>query len=228
MKSLNVTAIAAVTTLALISACATDDPNRRAKTGAAIGAIAGGVIGHQSNSKNGKYVGAVVGVLTGAAVGNYMDKQQRQLEDKLARESREKKIRITRIDEETLRLDVKSEASFAVDSAQINSDFLTSLRTMAEVIGEYDKTAVHVIGHTDSTGSNSYNQTLSQRRATSVTRVLSNNGVDVSRVRASGVGETRPLVSNDTSSGRSQNRRVEVFLKSVVQGREDDAFRSPY
>ncbi|MFK7858296.1 MAG: OmpA family protein [Granulosicoccus sp.] len=227
MKSIHVTIIAATTTMMLISSCATDDPNRRAKTGAAIGAIAGGVIGNQSNSKNGKYVGAVVGALSGAAVGNYMDKQQRKLERELANERRNNEIQVTRIDDETLRLDVLSEASFDIDSARLNDAFITSLKTMADVIGEYDKTAVHVIGHTDSSGAHNYNQILSEKRASSVTRYLSGNGVDKSRVRTSGKGETRPVESNDTSFGRSRNRRVEVYLKSVVEGREQDAFRSP-
>ncbi|MFK7997131.1 MAG: OmpA family protein [Granulosicoccus sp.] len=227
MNSLKTTIISAATSLLLISGCATDDPNRRAKTGAAIGAIAGGVIGHQSNSKNGKYVGAVVGALTGAAAGNYMDKQQRKLEQKLARERRDEKIQITRIDDETLRLDVRSEASFDVNSATVNSSFINSLETMAEVIGEFDKTAVHVIGHTDSSGELRYNQLLSERRASSVTRILRGNGVDLSRMRTSGRGETMPLDTNATTTGRSRNRRVEVYLRSVVEGRESSAFAAP-
>lgn len=227
MKSFTTTLVAATATLLIISGCATDDPNRRAKTGAVVGAIAGGVIGNQSSSKNGKYAGVVVGALAGAAVGNYMDKQQRKLEKSLARERRDNQIQITRIDEETLRLDVRSEASFDVNSASINNAFRTSLTTMAEVIGEYDKTAVHVIGHTDSTGKKSYNQALSEKRATSVTSYLSENGVNRSRIRFAGRGENMPVASNKTSSGRNSNRRVEVYLKSVVQGRENEAFRSP-
>ncbi len=86
MKALNMSLIAATATLMLVTGCATDDPNRRAKAGAALGVVAGGVIGHQINDKNGRYAGAVVGALTGAAVGNYMDKQQRQLEQSLAEE----------------------------------------------------------------------------------------------------------------------------------------------
>jgi len=227
MTSLKVTIIAATATLLLLSGCATDDPNRRAKAGAAIGAIAGGVLGHQTDSKNGRYAGAVIGALTGAAVGNYMDNQQRELERKLARERRAEQIQITRIDDETLRVDVRSEASFDVDSARINNSFQDSLRTVAEVIGEYDKTAVHVIGHTDSTGTRAHNQTLSVRRATAVSRALQQNGVDQPRIRTLGRGETKPMDSNATSSGRSRNRRVEVYLKSVVKGREGDAFRTP-
>ncbi|MFK8081944.1 MAG: OmpA family protein [Granulosicoccus sp.] len=227
MNRIRVAIFASTVSVMLISGCATDDPNRRAKTGAAIGAIAGGVLGNQSSSKNGKYVGAVVGAISGAAVGNYMDKQQRKLEQELANERRAKQIKVTRINDETLRLDVLSEASFDINSASINTGFLTSLKTMAEVIGEYDSTAVHVIGHTDSSGAQKFNQSLSEKRAASVSRYLSGNGVDRSRMLTSGRGETMPLVSNETRAGRSSNRRVEVYLKSVVKGREQEAFRSP-
>lgn len=222
---LTLTCIVLSTTL--ITSCATNDPNRRAKTGAAIGAVVGAVAGNQSSSRNGKYVGALVGALSGAAIGNYMDKQQRQLERELAQERRNNKIAITRIDDETLRLDVRSEASFDVNSASLRKDFRDSLGTMAEIIGEYDQTAVHVIGHTDSTGTQSYNQQLSEKRATSVSRYLSRSGVERQRMRYSGMGENKPIDSNATSSGRSKNRRVEIYLKTIVKDRENEAFRAP-
>ena len=211
----------------LLAACATDDPNRRTKTGAAIGAVAGGILGHQANSSTGRYAGAVIGAITGAAVGNYMDNQQKQLEEELKEERRHQKITITRIDDETLKLNVRSEASFDINSATIQANFKDSLDTMAEIIEEYDKTAIHVIGHTDSTGSHSYNQQLSEKRAASVTRYLSRNGVQRSRMRYSGRGETLPVADNTTSSGRSQNRRVEIYLKTFVEGRESDALKAP-
>lgn len=227
MNSLRLVLTSALLSATILTGCATDDPNRRAKAGAAIGAVIGGVAGNQSSSKNGKYVGAFVGALTGAAVGNYMDKQQRKLEAQLAAERRNNQVAITRIDAETLRLDVRSEASFDINSASIKENFRTSLDTMAEIIGEYDQTAVHVIGHTDSTGTQSYNQKLSEERATSVTRYLSRNGVTRTRMRFSGRGENQPLDTNATSSGRSRNRRVEIYLKTIVKDRENEAFRAP-
>ena len=227
MKSLQTTVVAAVATLVLVSGCATDDPHKRAKTGAALGAITGAVIGNQSGNKNGKYVGAIAGVLTGAAIGNYMDKQQRELEKRLAKERRDSQVALTRIDAETLRLDVRSEATFAINSDSIQPDFRGSLNTMADIIGEYNQTAVHVIGHTDSTGTVSYNQQLSEKRATSVSRYLSRSGVQLSRLRYSGRGETTPIDVNSSSSGRSRNRRVEIYLKTIVKGRENEAFRAP-
>lgn len=213
--------------LALTAGCATDDPNRRAKTGAAIGAVAGAVLGNQSSSKNGKVVGAAVGALTGAAVGHYMDKQQAKLEQQLATEQRNSDITLTRIDEDTIRLDVSSEASFDVNSSRIQSDFSSSLKKMSAIISEYQKTAVHVIGHTDSTGSAQHNQTLSEKRAGAVFRYLSTTGVERSRLRMSGRGENQPVASNNSSSGRSKNRRVEIYLKAIVEGRENQAYQPP-
>jgi len=217
-----------IATAAIVTVgCATDDPNRRAKAGAAIGALAGGILGNQTSSKNGKFVGAAVGALTGAAVGNYMDKQQRQLEQQLAQEQANQEISVTRIDDETLKVNVSSEVSFDVNQASIKSNFRDSLNKVAGVISEYEKTAIHVIGHTDSTGSNSYNQQLSEKRASSVGRYLSQNGVQRDRMRMAGRGESLPVSDNGSSAGRSQNRRVEIYLKPIVEGRESDAYRSP-
>ena len=225
MHKAKILVIATAATLAV--SCATDDPNRRTKIGAGIGAVAGAVIGNQSSSKNGKYVGAAVGALTGAAVGSYMDKQQKKLNQELAAESRNNEITITRIDEETLKLNVSSETSFDHNSADIKSGFRNSLDKVADVIAEYESTAVHVIGHTDSSGSDSYNQQLSEKRASSVSRHLSRNGVTRTRMRMSGRGENQPISDNASSSGRSDNRRVEIYLKSIVEGRENDAYRPP-
>ena len=218
----------ALLVLSLVGAgCAADDPHRRAKTGAAVGAVAGAVVGHQVHDRNGRYFGAAVGALTGAAVGNYMDRQQRALEQGLSRELGARQVRVVRVDEETLKVDVSSEASFDVNSASVRSDFRTSLDRLAGVVGEFESTAVHVHGHTDATGTESYNAKLSEERADAVARHLMRGGVARDRLREIGFGETRPVADNGTSAGRSRNRRVEIYLKSVVEGREADAFRSP-
>ncbi len=208
-------------------ACATDDPHRKAKTGAAIGAVAGAVVGHQAHSENGRFVGAAVGALTGAAVGNYMDKQQRSMEQKLANERNNNEIRVTRIDDETLKLELSSEASFDVNSSSIKSGFQNSLNKVSSVIANYDKTAVHIIGHTDSTGSDRYNLQLSQKRAQAVHQYLNSQSVDRQRMRTAGRGENRPIADNSTAAGRNQNRRVEIYLKPFVEGRENEAYRTP-
>ena len=219
--------LAAAAALAITAGCATDDPHKRAKTGAVIGATVGAIAGNQTSSRNGKYVGAAVGALTGAAVGNYMDRQQRRLEERLAGELGANDVRVTRIDEETLRVDLNSEATFDVNSAGIRSGFRTSLGKVADVVAEYDRTAVHVVGHTDSTGTESYNQKLSEQRADAVARHLVGDGVERERTRVAGRGESAPIDTNATSSGRSRNRRVEIYLKPIVEGRENQAFRAP-
>ena len=115
-----------------VSGCATDDPNRRAKTGAAIGAIAGAVLGHQTDSKHGREVGAVVGAVAGAAIGDYMDDQQRELEEQLAQEQRNKEIEIERLADNTLKLNLNSEVSFEVNSYTITSSFKEPLDKLAD------------------------------------------------------------------------------------------------
>ena len=219
---------AAIMTLVLLaSGCASDDPHRRAKTGAVVGATIGAIAGNQTTHRNGRFAGAAIGALTGAAVGSYMDRQQRQLEERLAAERRTDDIRVTRLDKETLRVELSSEATFDINSASIRSGFRESLSKVADIVGEYDRTVVHVIGHTDSTGTESYNQQLSERRAEAVTRHLVGDGVERSRTRASGRGELEPVASNSTSVGRSRNRRVEIYLRPVVEGREREAYRAP-
>jgi len=219
--------IAAALSAGIIVGCATDDPNKRTKIGAVVGAVAGGVIGNQSSSKNGKVAGAVVGALAGAAVWNYMDKQQQQLERQLAAEQAGNEVRVVRIDEETLKLQLNSEVTFAVNSSGIKSSFRGTLNKVAGVIGQYEQTAVHVIGHTDSTGGLSMNQQLSEQRASAVTSYLRSGGVQESRLRMLGRGELNPIATNNTAAGRSANRRVEIYLKPIVKGRENEAYRAP-
>ncbi len=219
--------VALVAALTVTTGCATNDANQRAKAGAAVGAIAGAVLGHQLHDKNGRYVGAAVGALTGAAVGGYMDEQQRKLEQQLAAERQSNDIRLVRIDEETLKLELDSESTFAVNSSSVKPDFKNSLMKVSSVISEYGQTAVHVIGHTDSTGTASYNQQLSEKRSNSVGSYLASGGVLRDRMRLSGRGESLPVASNATSRGRDANRRVEIYIKPIVEGRENDAFRAP-
>lgn len=200
-----------------LSGCATDDPNRRAKTGAAIGAIAGAVLGHQTDSKHGREVGAVVGAVAGAAIGDYMDDQQRELEEQLAQEQRNKEIEIERLADNTLKLNLNSEVSFEVNSYTITRTFEEPLNKLADVIQKYNRTDVQINGHTDSTGSDSYNQRLSEQRAEAVARYFQSRGIAASRLTTAGYGESQPRASNATASGRQLNRRVEILLRPHAQ-----------
>ena len=93
------------------------------------------------------------------------------------------------------------------------------------MLSEYDQTIVHIIGHTDSTGSEQYNQSLSERRAAAVTNYLVSQGVSRDRLRTLGRGESEPIASNATREGQRKNRRVEILVKPVVQGQESEAFQ---
>ncbi len=218
---------AAVSASLLVGCTGQDDPNRRAKVGAAVGAVAGAVLGHQVNSDSGKWVGAAVGALAGAGVGNYMDNQQREFETELAEEQRQNELEIERLKDDTLKLTLDSEVSFDFNKSDVKSAFRSSLDKLAGVITKYDRTVVHVIGHTDSVGSDEYNRGLSQRRASSVGDYLISRGVPAARVRTEGRGESEPRDSNATEAGRQLNRRVEIFLKPIVEGQEQRAYETP-
>lgn len=207
--------------------CAADDPNRRAKTGAAVGALLGAVAGHQVDGDKGRYIGAVIGAIAGGAVGNYMDKQQAELERELAAEMARKELNITRLAGDALKIGVASDASFPFDSADLKGQAQDTFAKIASVLKDYDKTVIHVVGHTDSTGSDSYNQGLSQRRASTVSSFMTGNGVLGERMRTEGRGEREPIASNETEAGRTRNRRVDVVIKAVVEGQEQQAYTPP-
>jgi len=218
----------ALVSLALgVGGCETMQENPRTTAGAAIGAVAGAVIGHQISHGKGAYVGAALGALAGGAIGNYMDRQQRELEQQLARERAARQIEIQRMQDESLKLTLDSQVSFDFDSARINPGFADSLDRLAEVIRKYDKTVVHVVGHTDSIGSEEYNQRLSERRARAVGDYLASRGVDPARIHTEGRGEREPRATNATEAGRQLNRRVEIYLKPIVEGQEQKAHEPP-
>lgn len=210
-----------------LASCATDDPNRRAKIGAVVGAVVGGVAGHQANSDKGRFVGAAVGALGGAAVGNYMDKQQKEFDQALKQEQQDRAVEIERLQDGALKLSLNSEVSFDFGSAAIKPAFAPSLDKLAEVLKTYDKTIVHVVGHTDNVGTTAYNLDLSKRRAAAVVAYLERKGVVNERLRTEGRGESEPRESNAAEAGRQLNRRVEIYVKPVVEGEEQKALESP-
>lgn len=224
--TLKITAPVLLASTIAISGCA-GDPHQRAKAGAVIGAIAGGVLGHQVDGDKGRYIGAALGAIGGAAAGNYMDEQQRELERRLAEEQRNQTLQITRLPDGSLKVGIASEASFDVDSSEVRAEYRGTFSKISSVLSEFQYTAVHVLGHTDSTGTEAYNQALSERRAANVGGLLSRYGVDAARIQTEGRGELQPIASNTTSEGRKQNRRVELFIKPIVKGKEDEAFQRP-
>ena len=221
-QRLYTTGIATFLSLTLLAGCAsTREPyvTKRDRTwkGGAIGAAAGaaGAVIAGKREADEILVGAGIGAVVGASIGAYMDAQQEKL-------ARIPGTTVERVEEDTLLLHFDNDVLFSVDSAMIDSDGRTTLGEVAQVLEEYPKTAVVVQGHTDSTGSEEHNQGLSERRADSVRNHLAREGVDGARMTSMGYGEEYPVASNDTESGRQQNRRVDVLLKAKagpVRGR---------
>lgn len=218
-----------VPVLIALGACATDDPNKRAKTGAGIGAVVGAILGHQidDDHNSSKVVGAAAGAIIGGAVGGYMDKQQRDFEEALAEEEERNALEIERLKDDTLKLSLNSEVSFDFGKDEVKSAFYPTLDKLSDVINKYDRTVVHVVGHTDSVGGDGFNQQLSERRAQSVADYMVTRDVQVSRLLTEGRGEYEPRDTNETEAGRALNRRVEIFLKPIVEGAEKQAYVSP-
>lgn len=214
---------------AILAGCA-EDPYQKTKIGAALGAVVGAGAGAAIDSKNrgrGAAIGAAVGILAGGGVGLYMDKQKKAIEEQLAKELANHDVELKKLPDNSLEVDLKSEASFATGSADVKASFHTALAKLGAVVKQYDSTMVHVLGHTDDQGSHTFNQELSERRAKAVAGSLIAAGVDPTRIRTEGRGESDPDTSNATAEGRSRNRRVEIYLKPVVEGKEQEALQTP-
>jgi outer membrane protein OmpA-like peptidoglycan-associated protein len=185
-----------------------DKTKKGAAIGAASGAVLGAVIGEGELDEI--LASAAIGAGIGAGVGLYMDRQ----EEKLAQIPG---TTVERVEENMLLVRFESDILFAVDSAALNAASQGSLDEAAGVFIEFPKTAIIAQGHTDSTGSEDYNQGLSERRAQSVVNYLVGAGVDAARITALGYGENHPVASNDSAEGRSLNRRVDILLKAKVK-----------
>ncbi len=204
-----------LSTLLLISACAQDSPYMRTTTGAALGAVAGGVLGHQLDSNHGRYYGAAAGAALGGGIGYAMDQQHQQMQ-RLAMQNEAMRMEVTRLQDGSVRIGLPSEVLFDFDSATLKPQFRSTLDEMAGILNQDPRSSVTVIGHTDSTGSEAYNMDLSRRRAQAVTSHLGSRGVDPNRLYAEGRGESEPRASNATEEGRAQNRRVEMIIRPIA------------
>ncbi|MDX8377637.1 MAG: OmpA family protein [Mariprofundales bacterium] len=195
-----------------------DTKNTRegAATGALMGAVIGGIVGYKKDPSGGALRGALVGAAAGgalgAAAGSYMDKQQAEFERQLAAEQRAHDIEIERLQNETLKITMNNEVSFDFNSASVKPAFGNTLNKVSGILSRYNKTHLQVVGHTDSIGSESYNQKLSEARARSVSHHLVASGVQQQRIGTEGRGEWEPRASNQTEAGRQLNRRVELLV----------------
>lgn len=219
MKSSSLLAAAALSLLAT-TGCTTDpETGQQRVSKTAIGGIGGALGGYLLGDLVGgrrdrteKIVGAGIGGIAGAAIGAYMDKQERDLRARTAGTD----VEVVRQGDDLL-LNIPSGINFAYDSATIEPRFRTTLDKVASVLAEYGQTYIDVYGHTDSSGSDAYNQSLSERRAGSVADYLSSHGVQPARIATRGFGETQPVDTNETDAGRAANRRVEIKIVPISQ-----------
>ncbi|MGJ3255841.1 MAG: OmpA family protein [Alcanivorax sp.] len=204
--------------MSLQAGCSTINPytgekqTSKAGMGAGIGAVTGALIGIATSDsakerKERALKGAGIGAVAGGGVGYYMDVQEAKLREKLEGAG----VSVTR-DGDNIILNMPGNLTFDTDSTTVKSSFRPVLDAVSEVLKEYKSTMIQVAGHTDSTGGDKYNLMLSQQRAQSVANILSGFGVEQVRMDTVGFGETQPIASNGTASGREQNRRVELTL----------------
>lgn len=218
-KFATTTALSVVAASLMLSSCATytgqtgdpNDPNRTGR-GAAIGAVAGAVLGAATGDsaterRQRALVGAGVGAAAGAGIGAYQDRQEARLRQQMAGTG----VDVQRQGDNIV-LNMPSGITFDFDRYDLKPEFRPVLDNLASTLNEYNQTRIEVVGHTDSKGSDAYNQTLSQNRANSVAGYLGGRGVASNRMIVSGAGESRPIASNDTEEGRAANRRVEITL----------------
>jgi outer membrane protein OmpA-like peptidoglycan-associated protein len=195
-----------------------------AGVGALLGAGVGQAVGHDTSSTLiGAAIGAAAGGLTGAAIGNYMDKQEQSMRQAIANSEAasirrdqevlaEAKSDSTKKSVDVLTVTFKSDYLFAVNSFTLLPGAYDELDRVSKVLTQYPDTNIRIAGHTDSTGSEDYNQKLSERRAEAVKAALVGTGVNPSRLTTIGYGEGKPIASNNTEAGRQQNRRVEIRI----------------
>ena len=191
----------------------------KTQKGAVIGAAGGGAVGAvigraAGNTAMGAIIGAAVGGATGAIIGRKMDKQAEEMEKVLGDAE-------VRREGEGIVILFKEKVLFGYDRSDLNTSAETNLTKLVNVLQKYPDTNIEVIGHTDSKGTDDYNQGLSQRRASSVASYLRTQGISSSRLGTKGMGEADPVASNDTEEGRTQNRRVEFVITANEKMKAD-------
>jgi len=209
--------------LALMAGCASNPDNQqsggdtnRTAVGAVVGGLVGGVLanntGHRSTGRTA--AGVLLGAAAGGAIGHSMDEREKKLRE-IAADRDAKNMQVERLKDDVVRLSVSAESSFDFGRSDIKAEFKPTLNKVAEVLQSDAKQSIRIVGHTDNVGSESANQSLSERRAKMVGDYLSGRGVSVAQITTEGRGESEPRASNSTAEGRTQNRRVEIYLQQM-------------
>lgn len=184
--------------------------------GAGIGIVAAYLANRDADSHDRRKrmaIGAGIGAIAGGSVGYYMDAQ----EAKLRKQLRGSGVSVVR-EGDNINLVMPGNITFDTNGSELKADFYNVLDSVAIVLDEYEKTIIVVSGHTDSRGSDSYNQQLSERRANSVSSYLKTRKITPERIETMGLGEAYPVADNATDAGRAQNRRVELTLMPITTG----------
>lgn len=210
MKHVNFFSAILLSAVLLLSSCGASNTLKGtgigAGAGGALGAGIGALLGGGKGAAWGAGIGAVVGGGAGAIIGNKMDKQKAELE----------KIQGAQVesvnDGEAIKVTFESGILFPTNSSTLNSASRTSLNQFATSLINNPDTDIKIYGHTDNTGSDAINNPLSEKRADAVYSYLNQKGVPSTRMAAQGMGSTKPVADNSTATGRTQNRRVEVYI----------------
>jgi outer membrane protein OmpA-like peptidoglycan-associated protein len=206
----------------ILPGCATMKENPKTTIGAGVGAVVGAGVGYAIGGGKGAAVGAVVGGLAGGVIGHYMDKQEREFKQALAESQAREQAAImegVRREKDALIITFKSDVMFDTNSSIIKSAAYASgeIDRVAQILNRYPDTTIKVVGYTDSTGSESYNQQLSEQRANAVKNALVVKNVQAARISALGMGESNPIADNATEGGRQINRRVAIIIEPTQQ-----------
>lgn len=216
MKKMRMCLIMILSAILILSGCASWNKTQK---GAVIGTAAGGgmgaVIGKVTgNTALGAIIGAAVGGATGAVIGHKMDKQAEEIKKTVP------DAKVERVGEGIV-VEFSSNVLFGFDKSALSPDAKTNLNKLVTVLNSYPDTDIELQGHTDSKGSESYNQSLSEKRAGAVSVYLSGQGITSRRVTIKGFGESAPKYDNNTETGRSKNRRVEFLITANEKMKAD-------
>jgi outer membrane protein OmpA-like peptidoglycan-associated protein len=179
--------------------------------GAAVGAVIGKVAG---NTALGAILGATVGGVTGAVIGKKMDKQAEEIKNEVPG------AKVERVGEGIV-VEFNSQILFGFDKSDLSAEAKTNLNDLVTILNKYPDTNIEIQGHTDNSGTDDYNEKLSERRASAVSSYLRSNGITSGRVTTKGYGESAPKYSNDTDDGRAKNRRVEFLITANEKMKSD-------
>ena len=218
MKKLLILPTLVGSVLLLASGCVTPEsatnskPGDNTTAGTVMGGLIGAIAGMEMSSDGDRNKGAIIGAIVGAGAGNMIGRDLDRQATDLRQDLNNDQVGITNTGSELI-VTMPQDILFALDSASVRSDLRRDLRVVANNLQAYPNSMIKILGHTDNTGSASYNEALSQRRADAVVNILIDNGVQPVRLQALGRGEDDPIENNLTVEGRAQNRRVEIIIR---------------